>query len=68
MLMIVEAGSEMALFYYYPTFDICYISAISATVQLVVISFLNKGKSFIGVCPFCNFVRNTIYVLEIEML
>jgi len=33
-----------------------------------VISFFNKGKSFFGGLPFCIFVRNTIYVIEIEML
>jgi len=35
---------------------------------LVVISFSNKGRSFLRVCLFCNFVRNRIYVLAIEML
>ena len=39
MLMIVEAGSEMALFYYYPTFDICYISGIGKAILKVVISY-----------------------------
>jgi hypothetical protein len=33
----------------------------------VVISFLNKADPFSRVCLFCNFVRNRIYVLEIEM-
>jgi hypothetical protein len=34
-----------------------------------VISFFNKGKSFFrGFAFLCNFVRNRICVLEIEML
>jgi hypothetical protein len=33
-----------------------------------VISFLNRANSFSRVCLFCNFVRNKIYVMEIEML
>jgi hypothetical protein len=32
-------GSEMALPFYYPTFDICYISAISKVGPEVVISY-----------------------------
>ena len=33
------------------------------------VSFFKKRKSIFGGLPFfCNFVRNTIYVLEIEML
>ena len=51
------------LFYIIHTFDTCYISAISATVQLVVISFFNKGKSISSGLSFCNFVRNRIYVI-----
>jgi len=34
----------------------------------VVISFLNRANPFRRVCLFCNFVRNKIYVMEIEML
>ena len=33
-----------------------------------VISFFNKGKLISLGLPFCNFVRNRIYVIEIEML
>jgi hypothetical protein len=33
-----------------------------------VISFFNKGISISLGLPFCIFVRNKIYVLEIEML
>jgi len=33
-----------------------------------VISLLNRANPFLGDSPFCNFVRNTIYVMEIEML
>jgi hypothetical protein len=32
-----------------------------------VISFLNRANHFSEVCLFCNFVRNTIYVMEAEM-
>jgi hypothetical protein len=34
----------------------------------LVISFFNKGKPFSRVCLFFNFVRNRIYVMEVEML
>ena len=33
-----------------------------------MISFSNKGKSFFGGLPFCIFVKNRIYVMEIDML
>jgi hypothetical protein len=33
-----------------------------------VISFYNKGRSILGGLPFCIFVRNTVYVIEVEML
>jgi hypothetical protein len=33
-----------------------------------VISFFNRANLFSGICLFCNFVRNKIYVIEIEML
>ena len=46
---------------------ICNVSFILVTFQLFVISFLNRANSFSRVCLFCNFVRNKIYVLEIEM-
>jgi len=29
-----------------------------------VISFFNEGKSIFGVCLFCIFVTNTIYVIS----
>jgi hypothetical protein len=32
-----------------------------------MISFSNKGKSISPGLLFCNFVRNTIYVIKIEM-
>jgi hypothetical protein len=40
--MIVEAGSEMALFYYYPTFDICYVYATGKAILKVVISYFEN--------------------------
>jgi hypothetical protein len=39
------------------TFDICYVSGVLATFQLVVISFSNKGRFFLEGLPllhFCN--------------
>ena len=33
-----------------------------------VISFFNRANPFHRVCLFCNFVTNTICVIEIEML
>jgi hypothetical protein len=33
-----------------------------------VISYFNKGKSISQGLPFCNFVRNTIYAIQIEAL
>jgi hypothetical protein len=27
-----------------------------------------RANLFSGICLFCNFVRNTIYVIEVEML
>ena len=48
--------------------DICYVSVILKVDSEPVISFFNKGKSFFGDLLFCNFVRNTIYVIEVEML
>jgi hypothetical protein len=36
---------------------------------MFVISFFNKGQTyFTGFAFFCNFVRNKIYVLEIEVV
>ena len=46
----------------------CNIFAIPNAGSEPVISFLNKGKSFFEGLPFCIFVRNKIYVMEIEML
>jgi hypothetical protein len=46
----------------------CYISVILTTFQLVVISFFNRANPFSGVCLFCIFVTNTIYVIKIEVL
>jgi hypothetical protein len=50
------------------TLDICYVSAIPKAGSEVVISFLNRANHFSRICLFCNFVTNTIYVLEVEML
>ena len=47
----------------YPT-----VSNILTVGSEPVISFFNKGKLISLGLPFCNFVRNKIYVLEIEML
>ena len=33
-----------------------------------MISFLNRANPFSGVCLFCIFVRNKIYVIKIEVL
>ena len=64
MLMIVEAGSPMALLFYYPTFEyllcIPYFNASSEPV----ISFFNGANPFHRVCFFCIFVRNRIYVIS----
>jgi hypothetical protein len=46
----------------------CNIHAVSKAAPEVVISFLNRANLFTRVCLFCNFVRNKIYVMEIEML
>jgi hypothetical protein len=32
-----------------------------------MISFFNRANPFFGVCLFCIYVRNKIYVMEIEM-
>ena len=58
------AGSAMALLFNCLTFDICYVSNILTVGSEVVISFLNRADPFHRVCFFCNFVRNTIYVLN----
>jgi len=34
----------------------------------MLILFFNKADPFSRVCLFCNFVRNRIYVLKIEVL
>jgi len=51
-----------------PPADTCYISKILKVSSEPVISFFNKGKSFFRDLPFCNFVRNRIYVVKIEIL
>jgi hypothetical protein len=48
--------------------DTCYLSAIPKAGSEPVISFLNRANSFSRVCLFCIFVRNKIYVMEIEVL
>jgi hypothetical protein len=50
------------------TFDFCYVSVVLKVDSEVVISFLNRADPFSGVCLFCNFVRNKIYVIKIEVL
>jgi hypothetical protein len=45
----------MALLFYYPTFDYCYVSNILTVGSEPVISFFNKGKSFFGDLPFLHF-------------
>jgi len=58
----------MVLSFFIRTLDICYVSKILTMSSELVISFLNRANSFSRVCLFCNFVRNKIYVMEIEML
>ena len=48
--------------------DICYVSNILTVGSELVISFFNKGKLISLGLPFCIFVGNKIYVMEIEML
>jgi len=48
--------------------DTCYVSKILTAGSEPVISFLNRTNSFCGVCLFCIFVRNTIYVIENDVL
>jgi hypothetical protein len=64
MLMMVKTGSAMPLPFNYSTTDICYVSLILATFQLVVISFFNRGKFISLGLIFCIFVTNTIYVIN----
>jgi len=45
----------------------CNIFAIPKAASEPVISFFNRANPFNRVCLFCNFVRNTIYVIKIEM-
>jgi hypothetical protein len=51
-----------------PIADSCNISKILTMGSEPVISSLNRANPFHRVCLFCNFVRNKIYVLEVEML
>jgi hypothetical protein len=32
------------------------------------VMFFNRANSFFRGLPFCNFVKNKIYVIEVEML
>ena len=57
----------MALLYYCPTFDYCNVSVVFKVDSKVVISFSKRANPFDGVCLFCIFVRNEIYVMEIEV-
>jgi hypothetical protein len=50
------------------TVDICYIHAVSKASSEVVISFFKRANPFPGICLFCIFARNKIYVTDIEML
>ena len=45
-----------------------YVSNILTVGSEPVISFFKRANSLSRVCLFCNFVRNKIYVIEIEML
>jgi len=58
----------MTLLFYFPQCEylqfICNLEASSKAV----ISFSIRANPFSGICLFCNFVRNKIYVLECEML
>ena len=47
-------------------FLLCILS--SGAGKKSVISFFNRANPFSEGCPFCNFVRNKIYVIEIEIL
>ena len=58
----------MALLFYWCPADNCYVSKILTVDSESVISFSIRANLLFGVCLFCNFVRNRIYVMEIEML
>ena len=50
------------------TFDFCNISVVPKVGSEPMISFLIEANPFRRICLFCIFVKNTIYVMEIEML
>jgi hypothetical protein len=47
--------------------DTCYVSVVLKVDSEVVISFLIEANPFSRFFLFCNFVRNTIYVIKMEM-
>jgi hypothetical protein len=47
---------------------ICNVSKMLSVGSEPVISFLIEANPFDGVCFFCNFVRNKIYVTEVKVL
>ena len=66
--MIYEISDISNLSQMNPIADTCYLSAILKADSKVVISFSKRANPFHRVCLFCNFARNTVYVLEVEML
>jgi hypothetical protein len=55
-----KAGSGMALPFYSPTFDTCYLYGIPKAGSELVISFSNKGKPISPGLSFSIFEANSI--------
>jgi len=55
------------LFLWYVIYMYLLCILISGAGKKSVTSFFNEANLFSRVCPFCNFVRNKIYVLGIEV-
>jgi len=45
-----------------------YKTHVSCPKKSVISFFSKRANLLFGVCLFCNFVRNTIYVLEVKVL
>jgi hypothetical protein len=67
-LFIKRQGQQMALPFFFVGCDYCNIFAIPKAGSEPVISFFNRANPFHRACLFCISVRNTIYVIKIEML